>query len=70
LSEKSHTQRDFFGFITPPSFGRTEASTDKDCYNYIEKGHVTHLCQVVLNCLGNTTLAESSRTMLEDESTM
>jgi hypothetical protein len=38
--------------------------------NYIERGHLTHQCSLVLNHLGNSTLAESSRMTLEDESTM
>jgi hypothetical protein len=33
LSEMSHTHRDFFGFVPPPSYERTETSTDKKCYN-------------------------------------
>jgi hypothetical protein len=41
LSEKSHTQRDMLSFITPPSFGRTQASTDKECCNCVERGHLT-----------------------------
>jgi hypothetical protein len=33
LSEMSHTHRDFFGLVPPFSYERTEASTDKMCYN-------------------------------------
>jgi hypothetical protein len=33
LSEMSHTHRDFFGFVTPPSYGKTPASTNKKWYN-------------------------------------
>jgi hypothetical protein len=33
LSEMSHTHRDFFDFVPPPSYERTEASTDKKCYH-------------------------------------
>jgi hypothetical protein len=33
LSVMSHTYRDFFGFVAPPSYERTQASTDKKCYN-------------------------------------
>jgi hypothetical protein len=40
LSEMSHTPRHFFGFVTPPSYRRTPASSDKKCYNCAEKGHV------------------------------
>jgi hypothetical protein len=70
LSEMSHNHRDFFGFVALPSYGRTQASTDKKCYNYIKKEHLTCQCSSVLNYLGNPTLAESSKTTLEDESTM
>jgi hypothetical protein len=41
LSEMSHTHRDFFGFVPPPLLGRTQASTDKKCYNYVEDVHLT-----------------------------
>jgi hypothetical protein len=70
LSEMSYTHRNFFGFVPPPSFGSTQAFTNKKCYNYIESGHLTRQCPLPLNLLGNTTLAESSRTTLENESTM
>jgi hypothetical protein len=40
LSEMSHTYRDFFGFVPPPLLGRTQASTDKKCYNYVEDVHL------------------------------
>jgi hypothetical protein len=70
LTKMSHAHRDFFGFVPPSSFGSTQASTDKKCHNYIERGHLTRLCPRALNCLGKPTLVESSRTMLEDESTM
>jgi hypothetical protein len=33
LSGMSHTHRDFFGFVPPPSSRRILASTDKKCYN-------------------------------------
>jgi hypothetical protein len=66
LSEMSYTHRNFFGFVPPPSFGGTQASTNKKCYSYEERGHLTHQCPLALNCLGNSTLAESSRTTLED----
>jgi hypothetical protein len=29
----SHTHINFFGFVPLPSFGRTQAPTDKKCYN-------------------------------------
>jgi hypothetical protein len=70
LSEMRHTHRDFFGFVPPPSFGSTQASTEKKCYNYVERGHFTHQCPLVPNCLGDSTLAESSQMMLEDELTV
>jgi hypothetical protein len=41
LSEMSHTHKDFFGFVSPPSYGRIQASTDKKCYNYVERGYLT-----------------------------
>jgi hypothetical protein len=40
LSEMSHTHRDFFGFITPPSVRRTQASTVKKCYNNEDRVHL------------------------------
>jgi hypothetical protein len=40
LSEISHINKDFFGFVPPPSFRRTQASTDMKCYNYVEKGYL------------------------------
>jgi hypothetical protein len=66
----SHTDRDFFGFVAPPLVRRTQASTDKKCYNCVQKGHLTYQCPLARNCLRNPTLAEISKTMLEDESTM
>jgi hypothetical protein len=68
LSGISHTHRGFFGFVSHPSFGGTQASTDKKCYNYEERGHLTHQCPLALNCLGNPTLAESSKMTIEDKS--
>jgi hypothetical protein len=70
LSEMSYTHRAFFGFVPPPSYERNQASTDKKCYNYVERGHFTHQCPLVLNYLGNPALAESGMMMLEDESTI
>jgi hypothetical protein len=70
MSETSHTHRDFFGFVAPPSFGRTPAFIHKKCYNYLQRGHLTCQYPVTLNCLGNPTLAETNKTTLEDESTM
>jgi hypothetical protein len=70
LSEMSHTHMDFFCFVAPPSVRRTQASTDKKCYNYIQKGHLTSQYPLALNCLRNPTLAEISKTTLEDELTM
>jgi hypothetical protein len=66
----SYTHRDFFGFVALLSFGRTQASTDKKCYNYKERGHLTRQCPLAPNYLRNPTLAELTRTMLEDKSTM
>jgi hypothetical protein len=70
LSEMSHTHRDFFSFVALPSLRRTQASTDKKCYNCVQKGHLTYQCPLALNCLRNPTLVEISKPMLEDESTM
>jgi hypothetical protein len=70
VSETSHTHRDFFGFVASPSFGRTPAFIDKKCYKYLQKGHLTRQYPLTLNCLRNPTLAEISKTTLEDESTM
>jgi hypothetical protein len=70
LSEMSHTHRDFFGFVALPSLRRTQASTDKKCYNCVQKNHLTYQRPLALDCLSNPTLAEISKTMLEDESTM
>jgi hypothetical protein len=70
VSETSHTHRDFFGFAAPPSFGKTPAIIDKKCYNYLQRGHLTHQYPLTLNCLGNPTLAKTSKMTLEDESTM
>jgi hypothetical protein len=70
LSETSHTHRDFFGFVALPSLRRTPSSTNKKCYNYIERGHVPRQCTIPLKCHRNHTLAESRRTTLEDKSTM
>jgi hypothetical protein len=70
LSEMSHTHRDFFGFVPPPSLRRTQASTDKEYYDYIKRGHLTCQCPFVLNYLRNPTLVEISKTTLEDELTM
>jgi hypothetical protein len=49
---------------------KSQASTNKKCYNYVERGHLTRQCPLALNRLGNTTLAESSRMTLENKSTM
>jgi hypothetical protein len=57
LSEMSYTHRDFFDFVAPPSLGRTQASTDKKCYNYIERGHLTHQCPLELKHLGKHYLS-------------
>jgi hypothetical protein len=70
LSEMSHTHRDFFGFVLSPSLRRTQASTDKKCYDCVQKCHITYQYPLALNCLRNLTPAEISKTMLEDESTM
>jgi hypothetical protein len=40
LSEMNHTYRDFLDFVPPPSFGRIPASTDKKCYDNVERGHL------------------------------
>jgi hypothetical protein len=69
LSEMSDTHRDFIGFVSPPSFGGPQASTDKEYSNCVERGHLTCQCPLVLNCLRNPTLAKISRTTLEDKST-
>jgi hypothetical protein len=37
LSEMRHTHRDFYGFFAPPSYGWTQASANKKCYNYVER---------------------------------
>jgi hypothetical protein len=66
----SYNHKDFFGFVTPPSFRRTPAFIDKKCYNYLQGGHLTHQYPLTLNYLGNPTLVESSRVTLEEESTM
>jgi hypothetical protein len=70
LSEMSHTHRDFFGFVPPPSFESTQASTNKKFYNYVGRGHPTRQSPFALNYLVNPTLAEPSKTTLEDESIM
>jgi hypothetical protein len=44
LTKMSHTHRDFFVSLPPPSFGRTQAPTYKKCYNYIERGHLISQC--------------------------
>jgi hypothetical protein len=41
LSGMSHTHRIFFGFVLPPSYERTQASTNKKCYTCVEIGHLT-----------------------------
>jgi hypothetical protein len=64
LSVMSHPYRDLFGFVTPPSYESTPSSTDKKCYNLVERGNLTHQCSLALNCIGNPTLAESSKTSL------
>jgi hypothetical protein len=69
LSEMSHTQRGFFGFIALLSFGDDRTPTDKKCYNYIERGHLTRQCPLAMNYHRNPTLDESSKMMLEDKST-
>jgi hypothetical protein len=69
LSEKSHTHQDFFCFVAPPSFGCPQASTDKEYYNYIERDHLTRHSSLVLNRHRSPTLAERSRTTIEEEST-
>jgi hypothetical protein len=70
LSETSHTHRDFFGSVPLPLHERIQTSTDKKSYNYVERDHLKHQCPLALNCLGNSTPAELSRTTLEDESTI
>jgi hypothetical protein len=69
FSEMSHTHRDFFGFIPPPSLKRTQASTNKKCYNCVERSS-PRLYPLALDCLRSPTIVKSSRTTLEDESTM
>jgi hypothetical protein len=69
LSEMSHTHLDLFGFVPPSSLGRTQVSTNKKCYNYVERGHLTCLCPLALNYHGNTTLGESSKTTIKEEPT-
>jgi hypothetical protein len=64
LSEMSHTHRDFFGFVAPPSVRRAQASTDKKCYNCVQKGHLTCQYPLALNCLRNPTLAKINKTTL------
>jgi hypothetical protein len=68
LSEMSHIHRDFFGFVAPPSYERTQAYTNKDCYNYVKRDHLSHQCPLALNCLRNPTLVEISKMTLEEES--
>jgi hypothetical protein len=70
LIEISYTHMVFFGFVAPPSYRRTQASTDKKCYNYVERVHLTHQCPLASNCPRNPTIAETSKTTLEEESTM
>jgi hypothetical protein len=69
MSEMSHTHRDFFGFVAPPSLRRTPAFTDKKCYNYLERGHLTRQYPLTLNCIRNSTPTESRKTMIEEEPT-
>jgi hypothetical protein len=69
LSEMSYTHRDFFGFVPPPSFGSPQASTNKEYYNNVERGHLTHQCSLVLNRHISPILAERSRMTIEEEST-
>jgi hypothetical protein len=49
---------DFFGFVAPHSFGSTQASTAKKCYNHEERGHLTYQCPLPLNYLRNPALSE------------
>jgi hypothetical protein len=50
LSEMSHTHRDFFGCVPPPSYERIEASTDKKCYNEttVQTLHYPKSCMIML----------------------
>jgi hypothetical protein len=41
LSGMRDTHKIFFGFVLPPSYERTQASTNKKYYNCIERGHLT-----------------------------
>jgi hypothetical protein len=47
-----------------------QTSTDKKCYNHEERGHLTRECPLALNYFGNFALTETSKTTIEDESTM
>jgi hypothetical protein len=69
LSEMSYTHRNFFGFVPPHSIGSPQAFTDKEYYINVERGHLTRQCSLVLNHHRSTTLAERSRTTIEEEST-
>jgi hypothetical protein len=69
LSGMSHTHRIFFGFVLPPFYERTQASTDKKWCNYVERGQLTHQCSFVLNRHRSPTLAKRSRTTIQEEST-
>jgi hypothetical protein len=62
----SYIHRNFFDFVPPPSFGIPQASADKEHSNCVERGHLTYQCPLALNCLRNPTLAEISKTTLED----
>jgi hypothetical protein len=62
LSEMSHTHMDIFGCASLPSLGRTQASTDKKCYNYVQRGHLISQCLnprrhpiIALNSHGDST---------------
>jgi hypothetical protein len=66
LSAMSYNHREFLHFNALPSFGRTQASTDKKLCNYVERGHLTRQCSLVLNRHRSPTLAKRSRTMIEE----
>jgi hypothetical protein len=68
LSVMSYTHRDFFGFVTPLSIGSPQASTEKEYYNCVERGHLTCQCPLAPNYLRNPTLTEISKMTLDEES--
>jgi hypothetical protein len=69
LSEMSHTQ-EFIWFCSTTLIEKNPSLHRQKVLQLGRERSPPHQCPLALNCLGNPTLAESSRTTLRDELTM